>query len=49
MVSELEGLSMNETWDLPVIQFLNDLLYIKEKNYYDADVIRRSTTKATQY
>jgi hypothetical protein len=49
MVSELEGVSMNEAWEFPVIQFLNDLLYIKEKSYYDADVIRRSTNKVAQY
>lgn len=40
---------MNQTWDLPVIQFLNDLTYIKEKTIHDADVVRRSTAKATKY
>jgi hypothetical protein len=34
MVKELEGCSLNEVWDLPVYQFLNDLFYIKEKQKY---------------
>jgi hypothetical protein len=45
MVSEFEGLSMNETWDLPVIQFLNDLTYIKIKNEMEAEQEKKLLAK----
>lgn len=35
MVSEFEGISINDTWDLGVYQFLNDLSYLKMKRELD--------------
>jgi hypothetical protein len=35
MVSEFEAISINEAWDLPVYQFLNDLSYLKMKRELD--------------
>jgi hypothetical protein len=35
MVSEFEGVSINEAWDLGVYQFLNDLSYLKMKRELD--------------
>jgi len=45
MVSELENISMNEVWELPVYQFLNDLVYIKERNRYEAEILRKEQMK----
>jgi hypothetical protein len=35
MVSEFEGISINEAWELGVYQFLNDLSYLKMKRELD--------------
>jgi hypothetical protein len=48
MVSEFEGLSINETWKLPVIQFLNDMSYLKMKRRVDDDNERMAMMKAKQ-
>jgi len=45
MVADFEAVSLEQVWDFGVIQFLNDLLYIKLKNEYDADFIRKSTAR----
>ena len=49
MVSEFEGISMNDTWDLPVLQFLNDLVYLKMKrerdNLEEQKLMRKYATK----
>jgi len=45
MVAEFEGLSMNETWELRVIQFLNDLTYIKIKNEMEAEQEKKLLAK----
>jgi hypothetical protein len=45
MVSEFEGISINEMWELPTIQFLNDLTYLKMKREVDADLERRMMQK----
>ena len=45
MVAEFEGLSMNETWELPIIQFLNDLTYIKIKGEMEAEQERKLLAK----
>jgi hypothetical protein len=45
MVSEFEGISINEMWELPTIQFLNDLSYLKMKREVDADLERRMMQK----
>ena len=45
MVSEFENISLSDVWELPTLQFLNDLVYIKLKTEMDADYIR---TKSKQ-
>jgi len=45
MVSEFEGISINEAWDLPVYQFLNDLSYLKMKREVDNEQEKRLTKK----
>lgn len=35
MVSEFEAIPLNSVWDLPVVQFLNDLNYLKQKRLVD--------------
>jgi len=37
MVSEFEAISLNDVWDLPVVQFLNDLNYLKQKRLVDEE------------
>lgn len=38
---------MNEVWELPVIQFLNDLSYLKTKMKWDADKLKQSTKRSS--
>jgi hypothetical protein len=45
MVSEFEGISINEAWDLGVYQFLNDLSYLKMKREIDKEAEQRLTKK----
>ena len=45
MVSEFENISLDEAWNLPTMQFLNDLTYLKLKIQYDEFKIRTSTGK----
>jgi hypothetical protein len=33
-VAEYERIKLDDVWALPVIQFLNDLVYLKEKKKY---------------
>jgi hypothetical protein len=42
MVAEFENISLEQVWQLGVINFLNDLLYIKFKNEFDAEQYKRS-------
>jgi hypothetical protein len=44
MVSEFEAISVNEAMDLPVLQFLNDLNYIKTKRAFDEYQYKQSTS-----
>jgi hypothetical protein len=44
MVSEFEGISVDDATDLPVLQFLNDLNYIKTKRAFDEYQYRQSTS-----
>lgn len=37
MVAELERIKLDDAWELPVLQFLNDLSYLKIKRKIDAD------------
>jgi hypothetical protein len=43
MVAEFEAISLEQVWNLGVIHFLNDLLYIKMKNKADAEQYKNST------
>ena len=41
MVAEFEGISLEQVWRIGVIQFLNDLLYLKFKDAHDAEQYKR--------
>jgi hypothetical protein len=45
MVSEFENISMNQAWELPVYQFLNDLNYLKIKRELDNEQERKLLAK----
>ena len=45
MVSEFEAISINEAWDLPVYQFLNDLSYLKMKRELDNEQEKKMLKK----
>ena len=45
MVSEFENISINDVYQLPVYQFLNDLLYLKVKREIDDDMERKMINK----
>ena len=43
MVADFEGIPLQSVWDLKVIHFLNDLLYLKLKQDKENDNIRKSS------
>ena len=43
MVSEFENIPLESVWGLGVIEFLNDLLYLKLKEQKDAKEYRKQT------
>lgn len=45
MVAEFEAIPVEQVWKLGVIQFLNDLLYIKFKDAHDAEQYRQQAAK----
>lgn len=45
-VAEFEQISIDEVWELPIMQFLNDLGYLKYKNKWDADKYKEITKKS---
>jgi hypothetical protein len=45
MVQEFEGCKLNEVWDLPVFQFLNDLSYLKMKREIDNEAEKKLLKK----
>jgi hypothetical protein len=45
LVSEFENISLDEVWKLPTLQFLNDLTYLKLKLEWDANELKKSTTR----
>jgi hypothetical protein len=45
MVSEFEGISIEEVWKIPTIQFLNDLSYLKMKREVDDEHEKRLMNK----
>jgi len=48
MVSEFEGVSIDNAWKLPVIRFLNDLSYLKMKREIDNEQERKILKKYTK-
>lgn len=45
MVSKFENISIDEMWDLPTIQFLNDLSYLKMKREVEAELEKKMMQK----
>jgi hypothetical protein len=45
LVAEFERISMEAVYDLPTIQFLNDLSYLKAKSEYDAEQLKKAYGK----
>ena len=45
MVSEFEGICIDEVWKIPTIQFLNDLSYLKMKREVDDENEKRLMNK----
>jgi hypothetical protein len=40
-VAEFERITMDDTWELPVVQVLNDLAYLKSKVAFDRELNRK--------
>jgi hypothetical protein len=45
LVAEFERIPMEEVYDIPTIQFLNDLSYLKAKNEYEAEQLKKANGK----
>ena len=45
LVSDFEGICINDVWELPVYQFLTDLSYLKMKREIDAEQQKRILNK----
>jgi hypothetical protein len=45
LVAEFEGITLDQAFNLPVINFLNDLAYLKAKIEHDNELIRKSYGK----
>jgi hypothetical protein len=41
LVAEHEGITLEKAFDTPTLQFLNDLAYIKAKNEYDREQLKK--------
>jgi hypothetical protein len=41
LVAEHEGIRLEKAFDLNTLQFLNDLAYIKAKNEYDREQLKK--------
>ena len=46
-VAEVERIELNKVWELPTVQFLNDILYIREKDKYLNAINSKSTGSST--
>jgi len=46
LVSEFEDISLDDVWKLPVIQFLNDLTYLRLKIEWDANKLKQSSKRS---
>ncbi len=44
-VAELERITLEQAWDLPVIQYLNDLAYLKMKSKLEAAQLEKLKKK----
>ena len=40
-VAELEGITLEKAFDLPIIQAFNDLAYLKAHQEYESDILKR--------
>jgi len=45
LVADFEGITLDQAFNLPVINFLNDLAYLKAKMEHDNELIRKSYAK----
>jgi hypothetical protein len=45
LVAEFERITMEEVYDIPTLQFLNDLSYLKAKNEYEAEQLKKANGK----
>lgn len=45
MVSQHENISLDEVWELPVIQFLNDLVYLKAKRNWENEQAKKEAQR----
>jgi hypothetical protein len=45
LVAEFERIPMEEVYDIPTIQFLNDLSFLKAKNEYEAEQLKKINGK----
>jgi hypothetical protein len=45
LVAEFERITMEEVYDIPTIQFLNDLSFLKAKNEYEAEQLKKANGK----
>lgn len=41
MVADFENISLDAAWDLNVMQALNDLSYLKAKDWHDKEMNKR--------
>lgn len=45
LVSNYEKITLEATYELPTIQFLNDLAYLKAKGEYEAEQVKKAYGK----
>jgi hypothetical protein len=45
LVSRYVGIKLDEVYELPTIQYLNDLAYLKEKSNYEREAIKKASAK----
>ena len=45
LVARYEGIKLDEAYQLPTIQYLNDLAYLKEKANYEREAIKKASAK----
>jgi hypothetical protein len=45
LVAEFERIPMEEVYDIPTLQFLNDLSFLKAKNEYEAEQLKKINGK----